>query len=163
MPHKAPEPSCSPWTVFGFAPKAHAPYPLSHNLAEGRFKRELVRVPFQRFYVGVAFQGISLGKPRQTLQETHLLSRHYPSTGANVNPGLRSPWLINRGVSPFGGDSSLLEGTLPNHGTGLLILGQHYVSGRESNLEQVSSFRTCRAQMDTMNPESLHSAGRRAG
>ena len=29
----------------------------------------------------------------------------------NVNPGLITPWLINRGVSPFSGDSSLLEGT----------------------------------------------------
>ena len=27
----------------------------------------------------------------------------------NVNPGLLNPWLINRGVSPFSGDSSLLE------------------------------------------------------
>ena len=31
----------------------------------------------------------------------------------NVNPGLINPWLINRGVSPFSGDSSLLEGTPP--------------------------------------------------
>ena len=29
----------------------------------------------------------------------------------NVNPRLINPWLINRGVSPFSGDSSLLEGT----------------------------------------------------
>ena len=28
--------------------------------------------------------------------------------GSNVNPGLINPWLINRGVSPFSGDSSLL-------------------------------------------------------
>ena len=32
---------------------------------------------------------------------------------ANVNPGIIHPWLINRGVSPFSGDSSLLEGTPP--------------------------------------------------
>ena len=32
---------------------------------------------------------------------------------SNVNPGLINPWLINRGVSPFSGDSSLLEGTPP--------------------------------------------------
>ena len=31
----------------------------------------------------------------------------------NVDPGLINPWLINRGVSPFSGDSSLLEGTPP--------------------------------------------------
>ena len=31
----------------------------------------------------------------------------------NVNPGLINPWLTNRGVSPFSGDSSLLEGTPP--------------------------------------------------
>ena len=29
----------------------------------------------------------------------------------NVSPGLINPWLMNRGVSPFSGDSSLLEGT----------------------------------------------------
>ena len=46
---------------------------------------------------------------------------------SNVNPGLIIPWLINRRVSPFSGDSSLLEETPPNNGTGLLILGQHYV------------------------------------
>ena len=32
---------------------------------------------------------------------------------ANANPGIINPWLINRGVSPFGWDSSLLEGTTP--------------------------------------------------
>ena len=31
----------------------------------------------------------------------------------NVNPGLVNPWLINRGVSPFSGGLSLLEGTPP--------------------------------------------------
>ena len=31
----------------------------------------------------------------------------------NVNPGLINSWLINRGVSTFSGDSSLLEGTPP--------------------------------------------------
>ena len=31
----------------------------------------------------------------------------------NVNPGLVNQWLINRGVSPFTGDSSALEGTPP--------------------------------------------------
>ena len=36
----------------------------------------------------------------------------------NVNPGLTNPWLINRGVSPFNGDSSFLEGTPPTSGTG---------------------------------------------
>ena len=44
---------------------------------------------------------------------------------SNVDPGLINLWLINRGVSSFSGDSSLLEGTPPNNGTGLLILGQH--------------------------------------
>ena len=44
----------------------------------------------------------------------------------NVNPGLINPRLINRGVSPFSGDSSLLERTPPNNGRGLLIRGQHY-------------------------------------
>ena len=43
----------------------------------------------------------------------------------NVNPGITTPWLINRGVSPFSGDSSLLEGTPPKNGTGVLIRGQH--------------------------------------
>ena len=33
----------------------------------------------------------------------------------NVNPGLLNPWQINRGVSPFSGESSLLEGTPPNN------------------------------------------------
>ena len=32
---------------------------------------------------------------------------------SSVNPGLINPWLINTGVSPFGGDSSLLEGPPP--------------------------------------------------
>ena len=45
----------------------------------------------------------------------------------NVNPGLINLWLMNRGGSPFSGDSSLLEGPPPS-GTGLLILGQHYLS-----------------------------------
>ena len=31
----------------------------------------------------------------------------------NVNPGLVHPWLNHRGVSPFSGGSSLLEGTPP--------------------------------------------------
>ena len=31
----------------------------------------------------------------------------------NVNPGLINPWLIKKGVSAFGGDSSLLEGCSP--------------------------------------------------
>ena len=53
---------------------------------------------------------------------SHLLQK----SRTNVNPGLINPWLINRGVSPFSGDSSLLEGTPPKNGTGLLILGQHY-------------------------------------
>ena len=45
----------------------------------------------------------------------------------NVNPALVNPWLINRGVSPFSGDSDhFWRGTPPNNGTGLLILGQHY-------------------------------------
>ena len=32
---------------------------------------------------------------------------------SDVNPGLINPWLIHRRVSPFSGDSSLLEGTPP--------------------------------------------------
>ena len=38
----------------------------------------------------------------------------------NVSPGLINPRLINRGVSPFSGGLSLLEGTPP------LMMGQVY-------------------------------------
>ena len=38
----------------------------------------------------------------------------------NVNPGLIHPWLINRGVSPFRGDSDHSEGNTS------LILGRVY-------------------------------------
>ena len=31
----------------------------------------------------------------------------------NVDPRLINPWLINRGLAPFGGNSSVLEGTPP--------------------------------------------------
>ena len=37
----------------------------------------------------------------------------WPLFSGNVNPGLINPWLINRGVSPFSGDSLLWEGTPP--------------------------------------------------
>ena len=42
----------------------------------------------------------------------------------NVNPGLITPWLINRGVSPFRGDSDHFWREHPPNGTGLFILGQ---------------------------------------
>ena len=35
------------------------------------------------------------------------------SQAHNVKPGLINPWLINRVVPPFSGDSSVLEGTPP--------------------------------------------------
>ena len=37
----------------------------------------------------------------------------FPTIPTNVNPGIIHLWLINRRVSPFSGDSSLLEGTPP--------------------------------------------------
>ena len=45
----------------------------------------------------------------------------------NVNSGLVKPSLIDRGVSPFSGNSDhFWREHPPNKGTGLLILGQHY-------------------------------------
>ena len=38
----------------------------------------------------------------------------------NANPGLITHWLINWGVSPFSGDSSLLEGTPPEKWDGFI-------------------------------------------
>ena len=45
----------------------------------------------------------------------------------NVYPGLINPWLINRGVSPFSGESSQLEGsdTPLIMGRVYYVLGQH--------------------------------------
>ena len=48
------------------------------------------------------------------------------SCGRSMDFAGINPWSINRGVSPFGGDSSLLEGTPPNNGTDVFILGQHF-------------------------------------
>ena len=47
--------------------------------------------------------------------------------GFNVHPGFINPWLIlNRGVSPFSGDSDhFWREHAPDSGTGLLILSQH--------------------------------------
>ena len=41
----------------------------------------------------------------------------------NVHPGLINPWLINRGVPPFSGDASLLEGTPPEQWDGFIDAG----------------------------------------
>ena len=50
-----------------------------------------------------------------------------------VDPRLINPWLINGGVFPFSGDSDhFWREHPPNHGTGLLIRGQHYRMGRLS-------------------------------
>ena len=44
----------------------------------------------------------------------------------NVNPGFINPWLINSGCPFLVGDSDhFWREHPPNHGTGLLILGQH--------------------------------------
>ena len=56
------------------------------------------------------FEDICLGAvtpwiDRPPLQEAGLFSLAIHNIHPNVNPGLINPWLINRGVSPFSGDS----------------------------------------------------------
>ena len=52
----------------------------------------------------------------QTRSETSMILRNIENSvcfSSNVNPGIINAWLINRVVSPFSGDASLLEGTPP--------------------------------------------------
>ena len=58
-------------------------------------------------------------------------------TPGNVDRGLINPLLINRGVSPFSGDSDHFWREHPPNGTSLLILGQHYPANR-TELSRVS-------------------------
>ena len=57
----------------------------------------------------------------------------------NVNPGLLNPRLINMGVSPFNGDSSLLKGTPPYNVTGFLIPGQHSHSTTNAEVNNIAT------------------------
>ena len=65
----------------------------------------------------------------------------------NVNPGLLNPLLIDRGVSPFRGDSSLLEGTPPNNGTALYISDDFGCPKSRLNKEAVRHDKWERAKM----------------
>ena len=55
-------------------------------------------------------------------------------TGFNVNPGLISPWLINRGCPLLVGIHHFWREHPPNNGTGLSILGQHYVGCMQNQM-----------------------------
>ena len=91
------------------------------------------------------------GKPIHFPQKGHL----WRARECYISPGLIKPWLMNtmdgrrlmilgflrwcrilsihRRVSPFSGDSSLLEGAPPLIMGGLLILGQHYSGARQGS------------------------------
>ena len=62
------------------------------------------------------------------ITNTHIYIYIFHQMEDNVNPGVISPWLILiEGCPLFGGDSDhFWREHPPNHGTGLLILDQHY-------------------------------------